>query len=203
MEGVKVNNGEGYICEDVDCPQPPCGVVPASCGDISNKNECEQKETVIKDGNILECVWIIEKLDIESCVVKHGGAECEYYTSEVGCTWTTSGVLCVWSGEGCGMIKSCSDINETKKCNDSSSAKGKCFSNAEACQNVEDIYYCDQLFTLPLCNSGSTSIYQKLQIITLMNTRVSGIQHYKYVKTESLRTRRISLHKIIRTLLLL
>jgi preprotein translocase subunit SecG len=163
MEGVKISNGEGYICKDVDCPEPPCGVVPVSCGDISNKAQCEQEEIVIKDGNVLDCVWIIDISNVGNCFAKHGGAECQYYTSEVGCTWTISGLLCVWSGEGCSMIKSCSDINDTKKCSDSSSAKGKCFSNADACQNVEDIYYCDQLFTLILCNNGNTNIYPKLQ----------------------------------------
>jgi hypothetical protein len=162
MEGVKINNGEGYICKDVGCFQPPCGVVPASCGDINNKSQCEQKETVIKDGNALECVWIIDRSNVGLCVAKHESSECQYYTSEVGCTWTISGVLCVWSGKGCGVIESCSDISEIDKCDGYSSIQGKCFLNGKVCRNVEKIDYCDQLLTLSLCSDATTDIYFNL-----------------------------------------
>jgi hypothetical protein len=71
------------------------------------------------------------------------------------------------------MVESCFDINDINKCDGYSSALGKCFLNKDidinqnltqkSCTNTEDIEHCNQLFTLSLCNSATTSIYPSLQ----------------------------------------
>jgi hypothetical protein len=95
-------------------------------------------------------------------IYKHGGEECWYYTSEVKCTYTISGVLCIWSSDVCDTIRSCSDINEISKCDNYLLAQGKCFLNGEACENVEDIGYCDELITWSVCSNATTNTYPNL-----------------------------------------
>jgi hypothetical protein len=77
MEGIKISGGEEH-CEDVDCPQSPYKIEITNFGDINDKDQCEQEEIIMKDGSVLECVWIVWMLgtillnmEMQNVIIRH------------------------------------------------------------------------------------------------------------------------------------